>query len=246
MPFAFLLQLCSALPSPLTHRSTGTNCDALTSCTSCVPYSACGWCASSSTCLNADPFSPKRRAANTRCFAPAWMHGVDVASECPTSGCHANSHAEPCRLDEACGWCTSSSLCLPRAANASCASGWDAPVAAAAWVAVAHSSPPRRPPCVHAAAGNEGEARPAEALHDDTPRPLEPPGDAAPAEGPAPPFAPCTLPPDTRATLLAGNTALQREVELSEQRLRRKREEHEAATRPKPVLRPEWGGSAIV
>ena len=110
MPFAFLFQLSSALPS-LTHRSTGTNCDALTSCTSCVPYSACGWCASSSTCLNADPFSPKRRAANTRCFAPAWMHGVDVASECPTSRCHANSHAEPCRLDEACGWCTGSDSC---------------------------------------------------------------------------------------------------------------------------------------
>jgi hypothetical protein len=232
---------CSPMLITYTTNSTkGGNCGALSSCELCLPYTSCGWCASLSRCLSADPFSPERRAASTRCFAPAWMHGVDIGAVCPTAHCHSLRDEHSCTHEAHqpdCGWCTQSGLCLPRWANASCASGWDAPNADAAWVPVTPRIPPRRPPCRSVQQEEERAVVPPQ----DAPavEPLEPPPDIM--------ETPCLLPrdvaardvgiPTSREVLRAGNAALAAEVAQTVHR------PQQARRPPPPPPLPEWGGA---
>ena len=223
----------------------GTNCAQLTSCEMCLPYNACGWCASLGRCLNADPFSPERRPASPQCFAPAWMHGVDVsAAQCETAHCHSRSQSSCHGLKPECGWCTQSGLCLPLLANASCRTGgWlgVGPNAAAAWVPTPPRRPPKRPPCHYPRREEASVLRPPSDAPDNA---LEAPSEwmavlAVHGE-------PCSpLPPDAaaadkglptaRSVLRAANEALQREEGRTVRR-------PEVQPPPRPVPLSEWGG----
>ena len=151
MPFVLLSVSAAAPTVAQAAASGGTNCTQLASCELCLQSHSCGWCASLGRCLDADPFSPARRPASPQCFAPAWMHGVEVAAtQCETAHCHSRSQSTCHGLKPECGWCTQSGLCLPLSANASCGTGgWlgVGPNAAGAWVPTPPRRPPKRPPC---------------------------------------------------------------------------------------------------
>jgi hypothetical protein len=239
MPFVLLSVAAAAYTA-----GGGTNCAQLTSCELCLPYNACGWCASLGRCLNADPFSPTRRPASPQCFAPAWMHGVEAAAaQCETAHCHSRDQSSCHGLKPECGWCTQSGLCLPLLANASCGTGgWlgVGPNAAAAWVPTPPRRPPKRPPCRYPRPEEASVLRPPSDAPDNA---LEAPSEWVPM--PAVHGEPCALPPDVaaadkgmptaRSVLRAANEALQREEGRTVRR-------PEVQPPPRPVPLSEWGG----
>lgn len=245
MPFVLLSVSAAAPTVAQAAASGGTNCTQLASCELCLQSDSCGWCASTGRCLDADPFSPARRPASPQCFAPAWMHGMEVAAtQCETAHCHSRSQSTCHGLKPECGWCTQSGMCLPLSANALCGTGgWlgVGPNTAAAWVPTPPRRPPKRPPCRYPR--REGASV------------LRPPSDDAPDDAleapsewvPVPPVhgEPCALPhdvaaadkglPTSRSVLRAANVALQREVGRTVRA-------PEVQPPPRPPPLSEWGG----
>ena len=91
-------------------------CSQITSCSSCVANTACGWCRSTKKCIQGDAVGPLSGSCSFYDYA-----------RCSESTCNGYRDCSSCLVNQECGWCEGLALCLEGTRDGSkesCVSGY--------------------------------------------------------------------------------------------------------------------------
>ena len=93
--------------------ASGTNepktCNELATCGLCMQNEKCGWCGSSSMCMDGTDIGPNSTDPTTP--APICEEDWNFSGECDGQTCGVRGTCTACLQDHVCGWCEGTQTC---------------------------------------------------------------------------------------------------------------------------------------